>query len=393
MRVARQPRSWPWLLLAAAAASGAYEAVAAANRVSDSDVAALEHERAPAPSVILITLDGVRWQEIFHGVDARLARQHGLALSEVRSAASLTPNLHRLAAHHGAMLGAGARNGAQVVVRASGPNFVSLPGYMELLTGKRSNACTSNDCEAVTTPTLLDELAAQTDGHSLVLSSWPVVGRASSLHHRGVLGSFGRSEGEQRAELAKRPGVAEAFDAGVRDRSHLGDDGYRPDVHTANAALAYWRSEVPRLSFISLGDTDEYAHADDYRAYLAALQRADAFVGRAMELVLQRVAAGRPTTLLVTTDHGRADSFTNHGARYPESARIWLAAMGSGIGARGNVVLTRSRHLADIAPTLRLLLGLSPQRGPDQGRALRELRLRAPDSVQMKSAIALHARR
>jgi hypothetical protein len=291
------------------------------------------------------------------------------------------------------MLGAGARDRAPVVVRASGPNFVSLPGYIELLTGKPSHACTSNDCDAVTTPTLLDELAAQTVGHSVVFSSWPVVGLATSLHHRGVLSSLGRSEGEQRAELAKLPGVAAAFDAGVRDPSHLGDDDYRPDVHTANAALAYWRSEVPRLSFVSLGDTDEYAHADDYRAYLAALRRADAFVGRAMELVLQHMAAGQPTTLLVTTDHGRADSFTSHGVRYPESARIWLAAMGSGIGARGNIVLTHPRRLADIAPSLRLLLGLSSQSGPDQGHALGELRLRAPDAVRIQSAIPLQALR
>jgi phosphopentomutase len=160
-------------------------------------------------------------------------------------------------------------------------------------------------------------------------------------------------------------------------------------VHTANAALAYWRNEVPRLSFVSLGDTDEYAHADDYRAYLAALQRADAFVGRAMALVLQRIAAGQPTTLLVTTDHGRARGFTNHGARFPESARIWLAAMGSGIGARGHVVLTRPHYLADIAPTLRLLLGLRAQSGPDQGRALGELRLRAASAMAL-SALDAH---
>jgi hypothetical protein len=65
--------------------------------------------------------------------------------------------------------------------------------------------------------------------------------------------------------------------------------------------------------------------------------------------------------------------------------------MGSGIGARGNVVLTRSRNLADIAPTLRLLLGLFSQSGPNQGHALSELRLRAPDSVRIQSAIPVGA--
>ena len=33
-------------------------------------------------SVILITLDGVRWQEVFRGVDASLASSHKLAANE-----------------------------------------------------------------------------------------------------------------------------------------------------------------------------------------------------------------------------------------------------------------------------------------------------------------------
>src|SRR4051812_4037316 len=54
---------------------------------------------------VLVTIDGVRWQDVFESRD-RL------------------PNLHRLASTRGALLGAPGRG----VINASGPEYVSLPG-------------------------------------------------------------------------------------------------------------------------------------------------------------------------------------------------------------------------------------------------------------------------
>ena len=57
---------------------------------------------------------------------------------------------------------------------------------------------------------------------------------------------------------------------------------------------------------------------------------------------------GRRTTLLVTTDHGRAIDFTGHGANAPESAAVWLIAAGYGIQRRGFIHPRRSYQLADV---------------------------------------------
>jgi len=88
-------------------------------------------------SVVLVTLDGVRWQEIFHGVDRALAHAQDMDESEVRSAAAITPNLHRLMLEEGAAIGDASARHARGDVRASGPVFVSLPGYIEIVTGSR----------------------------------------------------------------------------------------------------------------------------------------------------------------------------------------------------------------------------------------------------------------
>src|SRR5690349_15318232 len=44
---------------------------------------------------ILLALDGVRWQEIFQGVDPDLAHRHGLSPDEIVDGRHLLPHIHR----------------------------------------------------------------------------------------------------------------------------------------------------------------------------------------------------------------------------------------------------------------------------------------------------------
>ena len=130
----------------------------------------------------------------------------------------------------------------------------------------------------------------------------------------------------------------------------------------------------PRCAFLGLGDADEHAHLGDYRSYLAALRAFDAFVGELTATLARQGEHGASTTVIVTTDHGRADSVTGHGAKHPESGRVWLFAAGGAVPARGKVALAQPAKLADVAPTARTLLGL-PEAPFDErsGRVLAEL--------------------
>ena len=75
-------------------------------------------------------------------------------------------------------------------------------------------------------------------------------------------------------------------------------------------------------------------------------------------------ARGQHTTLLVTTDHGRARDFVDHGPQFPESGRVWLVAGGNDVYGRGLMAPSRRHTLSDIAPTVRALLGIT---GGDAG--------------------------
>jgi hypothetical protein len=67
---------------------------------------------------------------------------------------------------------------------------------------------------------------------------------------------------------------------------------------------------------------------------------------------------GRETTLVVTTDHGRAAQFRGHGRGAPESAEAWLIAAGGAVPARGGAVPGPPRPLAAVGPSIRALLGV-----------------------------------
>jgi len=296
----------------------------------------------PELTVVVVTLDGVRWHEVFEGVDARLAASHGLSPSEVVSAADLTPNLHRIVATHGSALGAPGHGAA---ISASGPNFVSLPGYAELLSGRRATRCRDNQCTGSGAKTLLDEFTASAGrgGAQVALfTSWPDIARVAS--DRGTV-----------AEPLPRSG------------------SFRSDAVTADLAIAHLKVHAPRFLFLGLGEPDEFGHQNDYAGYLNAVRRADARIAEIDQELTRLAAHGTRTALFVTADHGRADSFVEHGSKFPESARVWLIAAGSALRAAGFVEAPTERRLADLAPTVRQLAGFPRDLDPEAGMPLSEL--------------------
>ncbi len=304
--------------------------------------ALLDQSSAPPVTIVVVTLDGVRWHEVFEGVDAELAASHGLSLSEVVGAAELTPNLHRIVATHGAALGA---PGHGATISASGPNFVSLPGYAELLSGRRTTRCRDNQCTGVGARTLLDEFAgasARDTSQVALFTSWPDIARVAS--ERGV--------------------VAEPLPRNAN---------FRPDAVTADLAIAHLKAHPPKFLFLGLGEPDEYGHRNDYAGYLNAVRRADAHIAEVDQVLARLAAHGTRTALFVTADHGRADSFVEHGSKFPESARVWLIAAGNAVRATGFVAAPSQRRLADLAPTVRQIAGLPRDLDPEAGMPLSEL--------------------
>jgi hypothetical protein len=303
------------------------------------------------PTVILVTLDGVRARDVF---DATLP----------------LPNLRRLA-DRGVALG-----GPEAPMRASGPRFVSLPGYREILTGRRDGAgCRDNECPPIAEPTILDELRVAgnlgTDD-VVVLASWETIARATSIVPEAVTISAGRRDGANRNRLARDARIRRRLDDGTSARAFPGHGDYRPDAWTAALALDVVAARHPRLLWVALGDGDEYAHRGDYAGYRESLVAADRFVGALGAVV------GQDAIYIVTADHGRSANFRDHGDS-AESSSVWLIAAGGDIPptghlrAAGDGATAAPRYLADIAPSLRALLHLAADPSPRAGALIPEL--------------------
>jgi hypothetical protein len=328
---------------------------------------------APSGAVILVVIDGVRWQEIFQGPEIGLARRQWM-LGKLPKVADMLPVMYKRFFAGGVAIG-----GKGAGFTASGPAFVSLPGYLEIMTGHPTVGCTTNQCEATTEPTLADEVRSLPDTKLedvAVISSWEVIDRAASRDGSRIVVSAGRHGGVNRHKVRVNDAAKRAFDEGEQSVPFPGGYDYRPDRFTAPIALAYVAEQKPRFLFVGLGDTDEYGHGNDYPRYLESLGFADTFLGSLFETLDGLGEYGKNATVFVTSDHGRAKDFRNHG-KAPESGRTWLLAAGAGIPVRGSLSLPNVRRLADIAPTIRVLLGLPGVDGESAGQPL-GMMLQAP---------------
>lgn len=293
--------------------------------------------RPGTEAVVLVTIDGVRWQEIFGGVDRALAASEKLPPAPDATARALLPNLHRLFFDEGVALGDPARGGG---IAGGARWHVSMPGYVQIATGA-STDCADNDCKPALGETIADAVTATaSDNAAAVFGSWSEIARAAAAHPERLFVQTGAAPGQ--------PG-----------RPLHGGGAYLPDRVTAAQALDHLREKRPRFLWVALGDTDEWAHAGSYTAYLDALREADRFVGELVTTLGSMGDRGAHTAIFVTADHGRDPGFRDHGG--PASSAVWLLARGPTIAPRGVIATARRRQLRDVAPTLRALLGL-PQR-------------------------------
>ena len=306
-----------------------------------------------ASPVILVTIDGARWQEVFLGTDpSRLAPPR-----RRRTAEELMPTLHALGRDEGAFIGA---PGGEPI-RATGPNFVSLPGYAEILSGRSATTCTNNECPQTRSATILDA-AASAGLRVAAFASWERLSRAITAWPGSFFVSAGR-------------------DPNDKSSPYPGFGRYRPDAKTAELALAHLAAEQPDFLFIGLGDTDEHAHHGNYDGYLAALEAADDVLRRVRVVLEGMGERGEATHIFVTSDHGRARDFKSHGGFAPESSRVWLVGSGPRIQARGVTRSPQERRLCDVAPTIAAVIGLErDDEEDDWGDVLGEL-LDHSDSV------------
>lgn len=318
-------------------------------------------------NVVLIMLDGVRWQDVFSGADSLLMfSEHG-GIDDTATARRqfwrptpterrqvLMPFLWGSVARNGQVLGDAAHGSVARVT--NGFNF-SYPGYNETLTGRGDPRINTN---------------AYPPNPNVTVFEW--LNRRPGLQGRvaafGTWDAFPRIFNRQRAGIHLWAGWEEPFPgssdsaAGLlneltRTTTRIWDD-LSYDAFMQVVVRDYLWREKPRLLFVGYGETDVWAHDGKYDKLLRSLQQDDAFIAELWDMMQRMPQYHGRTTFIITTDHGRGDGPTawrDHGKDVPGADKIWIGVIGPGapaFGARTNVQLVTQ---GQVAATIAALLG------------------------------------
>lgn len=311
-------------------------------------------------NVILVTADGLRWQELFGGLDSTLPLKEpkpGLAgaTPEERRAA-LMPFFWKELASRGVILGNPKKNSS---VQVTNSFRVSYPGYSEILTGRaQDETIRGNDKIQNPSQTVLEFLREKLklpQKQVALFGSWDTFRVISESKP----GSIFINTGYERADGSPR--MRELSD--LQSEAPTPWDSVRHDYVTLHMALDYMKREKPRVTYIALGETDDWAHDRRYDRVLWAVQYFDQSLRRIFEFIDSTPEYKGKTSVIVTSDHGRGgtpEDWHGHGSKVTGAERIWLALFGPDIAAAGEASNTEPVFQRDIAPTILSMLGIDP---------------------------------
>ena len=321
-------------------------------------------------NVIVVMMDGMRWQEVFRGADAELIKTLGpkwlghpdelAAEAEKqywRSTAAerrqaLMPFLWNVVASQGQIYGNRDLGSDSHVI--NGLNF-SYPGYAETLTGIADPRVNSNDNVPNPNKTVFEWLNSKPGyaGEVAAFGAWGTFNGIFDKEHCGFVVNAGYDP------LTAIPATPELTQLNVlkSESARLwSDEPFDPlPFHTA---IEYIKASKPRVLFVGLGETDDWAHAGSYPEYLIAAHLNDAYISQLWQLVQSMPEYKDKTTFIILPDHGRGEGeeWTTHGEKVPASKETWMAFLGPDTRALGErnhgPAVTESQIAATVADLL-----------------------------------------
>ena len=294
---------------------------------------------AETQNVILVTMDGFRWQELFTGADRRLMTKEDGGVEKPEELRALYDRDTHTARREALMpfFWSTVARGGQVVgdpdhdssVVVTNKQQFSYPGYNELLCGFADPEVTSNDKINNKNVTVLEWLHRKPKyaGKVAVFASWDVFPFIVNTKRSGVY----VNAGWQPLEFLGNDQFRDQANQLADQLPHYWS-AVRYDAFTFQGALAYLSTKQPRVLYVALGETDDWAHAGRYDLYLDAARKNDQFIRQLWETAQSMPQYQDKTTLILTTDHGRGDGregWKNHSVDTPGSDRMWAGRCGT----------------------------------------------------------------
>jgi hypothetical protein len=322
-----------------------------------------------AQNVVLVTLDGMRWQDVFQGADSSLFKQQKhLEDGNIKAKywrddlnarrLALMPFLWSKVAKEGTILGNRDKNS---LMNVTNQMWFSYPGYNELLTGQADDArINSNDANPNPNVTVLEVINANPlfKGKVAAFTSWDAFPAIINDKRSGVFvsGGMAPAAGSTLSEAEKSMNKVMAAVPAYSGTTRI-------DAFTFYYGLEYIKKNKPRVIYFSFDETDHFSHGGEYGAYLNSARATDVMLAELWDYLQTDPQYKGKTTLIVTVDHGRGDDAENwkhHGRKIDKADQIWLAAIGAGIKNTGEAT-TGQFFQNQVAQTVATLLGVQFQ--------------------------------
>ena len=234
-------------------------------------------------NVILITLDGIRWEDVFTGADTDLyqnkdyvkdfegTKEYWVDDYKLRRE-RLMPFMWKTIAKEGQLYG-NAEKGS--VMELKNPHWFSYPGYSEILVGYVDPTRNSNASENNPNVTVLEFIHNQPGFKNRVAAfcSWDVFDYIINEERAGFVVNSGQEEfhglrGNKQAEIINK----------LMFKIPVPWESVRFDAFTFYLSFNYLKDKKPRLLYLAFDATDEYAHDGQYDQYLYSMNRLDGYI-------------------------------------------------------------------------------------------------------------------
>lgn len=316
-------------------------------------------------NLIIITIDGVRWKEVFEGADSsllfndqfkktefrRLTRRYWDENQEKRRE-KLMPFLWSELVSQGRLYG-NLNYDNKVAVRNE--VNVSYPGYAEIFTGYADPEIKTNEMIINENISLFAFLNQQDKFKGKVASfaSWDRI--LGYLNHQD--NDFVINGGYNDLDLDNLNTLQRTLN-NLQSLYHKGESS-RPDYITYLQAKEYLRINRPKALSIGFAWTDDMAHDGSYPLYLDKIFTFDNMIQDLWEYVQAIPQYKNKTTLLITVDHGRGygDKWVSHSKSIPESEETWFLIISPGLSPLGEMKTNGQYYHDQYAQTLANLLG------------------------------------
>ena len=316
-------------------------------------------------NIIIITLDGMRWQEVFGGVDSAIINnktytKDSSGLMEKFWSDDIGQRRERLFP----FLWSTVVSRGQVYGNRKYGNYAnvmndykfSYPGYNEIFTGYPDTAVNSNDKILNQNINVLEFINKQKEykGRVVAFTTWDVFPYILNAKRSGIYVN---------ADVDTLKFNTTAFRL-INDIQFLTAKpvDVRPDVLTYIAAREYVKTYKPKVLYIAFDETDDFAHGGMYDQYLKSAHAQDAMIADLWKTIQSIPEYKNNTTMIITCDHGRGDKvkdeWTSHGTKIEGADEIWMAFLGKGIGAKGEIKEKGQLYQAQLAQTIAELLGM-----------------------------------